>query len=88
MPDEVRIDKWLWAVRLYNSRSLATDACVAGHVKIAGQQVIFGFTGSDDAQADLIEGLTRLGIRMRAFEEKRSSFEDILVEVAENNRRA
>ena len=38
-------------------------------------------------QADLMEGLLRLGFRMRAFEEKRSSFEDILVEVAESNRR-
>lgn len=57
-------------------------------LRVAGQQVIFGFTGDDDAQADLMASLVRLGIRMRAFEEKRSSFEDILVEVAENNRRA
>jgi ABC-2 type transport system ATP-binding protein len=56
-------------------------------LRLAGQQVIFGFTGSDDAQADLLDGLIRLGIRLRAFEEKRSSFEDILVEVAESNRR-
>jgi ABC-2 type transport system ATP-binding protein len=56
-------------------------------VRIAGHQVIFGFRGSDEAQADLMEGLIRLGIRMRAFEERRSSFEDILVEVAETNRR-
>ena len=55
-------------------------------LRVAGQQVIFGFTGSDDAQADLLEGLLGQGIRLRAFEEKRSSFEDILVEVAENNR--
>lgn len=54
---------------------------------VAGNQVIFGFDGSDDAQADLMEGLIRGGIRIRAFEEKRSSFEDILVEVAESNRR-
>ena len=56
-------------------------------LRIAGHQVVFAFTGTDDAQADLMEGLIRLGIRIRAFEEKRSSFEDILVVVAEGNRR-
>lgn len=49
---------------------------------------MFGFTGSDDGQADLMEGLIQRGVRMRAFEEKRSSFEDILVEVAETNRKS
>jgi ribosome-associated heat shock protein Hsp15 len=36
---EVRLDKWLWAVRLYRSRSAATAACQGGHVKIGGQSV-------------------------------------------------
>jgi ribosome-associated heat shock protein Hsp15 len=35
----VRLDKWLWAVRLYKSRSLAATACAAGHVKIDGASV-------------------------------------------------
>ena len=39
MPESVRIDKWLWAVRLYRSRSLAAEACQAGHVKIGGSSV-------------------------------------------------
>ena len=50
-------------------------------------RVTFGFTGSDDDQADLMEGIIRLGIRMTSFEEKRSSYEDILLEVAESNRK-
>ncbi len=58
------------------------------NVQLAGQQVLFDFTGSDDDQADLMEGLIAQGIRLRAFEEKRSSFEDILVEVAESNRQS
>ncbi len=32
----VRVDRWLWAARLYKSRSIASAACEAGRVKVDG----------------------------------------------------
>lgn len=39
MSDSCRLDKWLWAVRIYKTRSIATKACQAGKVK-RGQKAL------------------------------------------------
>lgn len=36
---EARIDKWLWAARIYKTRSLASDACKNGRVSVGGVSV-------------------------------------------------
>lgn len=43
MKEEVRIDKWMWATRIFKTRTIATDACRKGRVTV----------GSDTANAPL-----------------------------------
>lgn len=38
-PSSVRVDSWIWAVRLIKTRSLAQTACKAGHVSVNGEKV-------------------------------------------------
>lgn len=37
--EEVRIDKWLWAVRIFKTRTAASEACKKGRVLIGGTSV-------------------------------------------------
>lgn len=39
MSDPVRVDKWMWAVRLFRTRGLAAKACETGRVK-AGERIL------------------------------------------------
>lgn len=39
-PPSQRLDKWLWHARFYRSRSLATEACAAGAIRIDGAHAL------------------------------------------------
>jgi ribosome-associated heat shock protein Hsp15 len=38
MPDRVRVDAWIWGVRMFKTRSAAAAACRAGHVQVNGER--------------------------------------------------
>lgn len=39
MDKDVRVDKWLWATRVFKTRTIATEACKKGRVSIGGMNV-------------------------------------------------
>lgn len=68
MEEKIRIDKFLWAVRLFKTRNIAADACDAGKIKIRGvsvkpsREVVAG----DEIHATLEGGLHKV-IRVKTL---------------------
>jgi ribosome-associated heat shock protein Hsp15 len=57
--ENVRIDRWLWAVRFFKTRGAATDAVAGGHVHLNGARV----KPSKDVRAGDVLEITTAGSR-------------------------
>jgi ribosome-associated heat shock protein Hsp15 len=68
---EMRIDKWLWAARFFKSRSLATAAIHAGHVRVNGQPPKPAHAVRPGDTLDLALGPMKWTVAVRALDERR-----------------
>jgi ribosome-associated heat shock protein Hsp15 len=67
----VRLDKWLWAARLYKTRSLAAQAVEAGHVRIDGQRCKPARAVRVGDRLEITRGHERLELLIRALAKQR-----------------
>ena len=71
--ESVRADKWLWAVRVYKTRALATEACRNGRVRIGGQVVKASREIHLNDEVSIHLGIYTKTIRVTAFLHNRVS---------------
>ena len=83
--DSIRVDKWLWAARVFKTRSLATDACHGGKVHVNDEAVkpAKSIRPGDVVRVTLTQGRRRIfkiekvGERRGSVEAARALYEDL-----------
>ena len=66
-----RIDKWLWAVRIFKTRALASEACAGGKVKIDGTAVKASRNIKKNDVVQVRKGVVKYLYKVRKVAEKR-----------------
>src|SRR5690606_15201224 len=68
---KVRIDKYLWAIRVFKTRSLATEACKAGRIKLKGQNLKASYEVKINDVFQVQKGIEKKIIRVVAILDRR-----------------
>ena len=71
--DSVRIDKWLWAVRVFKTRTQAADACKGGKVKMDGLNVKASREVKEGDKIDIQQGIIKKSLRVKVAAKNRVS---------------
>jgi ribosome-associated heat shock protein Hsp15 len=80
MPDKekLRIDKYLWAIRLFKTRSQAADACDKGRIKLNGDVVKAAKAVSIGDEYEVKTEAKRWRIRVTGLLEKRVQYSEAI----------
>jgi len=86
----VRVDRWLWAARLFKTRSLAAEAVKGGRVEVNGQRVKPAKELRTGDALEVTLGQTRLALVVRGLSERRGPASEaaLLYEETEESRAA
>jgi ribosome-associated heat shock protein Hsp15 len=69
--EKLRIDKYLWAIRIFKTRTLASDACKAGRVKLDNQNIKPSHEVRTGEVYQVSKGIERKVIKVTALLENR-----------------
>lgn len=69
--EKCRIDKWLWAIRCYKTRSAASEAAASGKVKVDGQAVKASYMLSTGKTVTVRKGVVTYTYKVLGIIEKR-----------------
>ncbi|WP_257668866.1 RNA-binding S4 domain-containing protein [Parapedobacter tibetensis] len=69
--EKLRIDKYLWAIRVFKTRSLATEACKAGRVKLNGQNTKPSFVVKVGDTYHIQKGIEKKVVKVKGLLDKR-----------------
>lgn len=70
--EKLRIDKYLWAIRVFKTRTLAADACKAGRVKLDNQNIKPSHEVKIDEIYQVSKGIERKLLKVTGLLENRT----------------